>query len=134
MARSEARLSADAWDDEDFAEGLSRSAQGTYCFLLSQRDLHHTGVIGLWDRRWARKGKGLTLAALWADLEELRAGGFVVIDEENMQILVRSLIRRDKVYRQPNVLRAAKDQIQFIQSPTIRTALLVELNRIVETG
>lgn len=99
-------------------------------FLLSQADLAHDGVIALRETRWSRSAEGLTSAKLAADLDELHEARFIVLDRNEQELLMRSFIRRDKVYRQPNVLRAAADHLSLVSSAVIRHALAVELSRI----
>jgi hypothetical protein len=129
MARSEARLSVAIWSDDDFL-ALGAGAQRMYMFLLSQPDLAHTGVLALRERRWSKAAAGLTTAAVSAAVAELHAARFVVVDEDAEELLVRSFIRRDKVYRQPNVLAAAVGQVPVITSVPILAALAEELRRI----
>ncbi|MGX6605632.1 hypothetical protein ACWKSP_26390 [Micromonosporaceae bacterium Da 78-11] len=129
MARSEARVLVEIWDDEDFL-ALSPAAQRMFLFLISQRDLEHTGVIALRERRWAKKSAGLALEEVSAALAELEGACFIVVDDDAEELLVRSFIRRDKVFKQPNVMRAATDRVDHIESAQIREALLVELDRI----
>lgn len=129
MARSEARLFTDIWDDDDFL-AAPPSEQRLYMFLLSQRDLTHTGVIPLRAQRWARKGAGLTVGDIERDLGGLHARRFLIVDWDTGEVLVRSLIRRDKVYRQPNVMKAAIDYIPLIESQAIVRALVAELQRV----
>lgn len=132
MARSEARILVEIWDDDDFL-ALTPLAQRLFLFLISQRDLEHTGVIGLRERRWAKCAAGMSTGDVVAALRELEHARFVVVDEDAEEVLVRSFIRRDKVFKQPNVMRAAMDRVGEISSRRIREELLVELHRIVET-
>lgn len=132
MARSEARIMVGIWDDPDFV-ALSPDAQRMYLFLISQRDLEHSGVLALRERRWARSSAPLTVAGVTDAIAELERAAFVVSDEETEELLVRSYIRGDKVFKQPNVLRSAKDHVPHIASWRIRSALAVELQRIAET-
>lgn len=129
MARSEARLLNEIWDDDDFIK-LPPTAQRAFMFLLSQDDLAHDGVIALRLKRWARKAAGLTARDLEHDLDTLEAARFLVIDWDTEEVLIRSLIRRDKVYRQPNVMRAAIDHIPLVESTAILRALTAEVTRI----
>lgn len=131
MARSEARVFASIWKDEDFL-ALPPMAQRMYMFLLSQEDLTHCGVIPLRLPRWARKSAGLTVAQLEADLELLAAGPrpFIVTDEDTGELLVRSLIRHDGVWKQPNIMKSARESAALIESRIIRAVLLNELLRI----
>lgn len=142
--RSEARIFASIWKDKAF-RALPRSAQGMYMFLLSQPDLSYCGVIALRVPRWARHAEDLTVEEVRADLERLAkpfiepfgdgSSGeahqpFVVIDEESGELLVRSLIRNDGIWKQPNLLKAAREAGELVDSPRIRAALLDELERI----
>jgi hypothetical protein len=103
-----------------------------YMFLISQADLHHTGHIALRIRRWAQKAKGLTVSDVERHLAELEAHLFVVIDWVAEELLIRSFIRGDKVYRQPQVLSVAAEQLRLVTSLPARVALRVELERIAE--
>ncbi|WFE41938.1 hypothetical protein [Micromonospora sp. WMMD998] len=130
MARSEARIAVSIWTDADFL-ALSPTAQRMFMFLLSQPDLAHDGVLALRERRWTKTAKELTRANVEDDLAELRAARFVVVDEDTEEVLIRSFIRRDKVYRQPNVLRAACDHLAVVSSRTILDAIAGELRRVL---
>lgn len=129
MARSEARISVSIWDDSDFL-ALTGEAQRLFLFLCSQSDLAHDGIIALRERRWSKKAAGLTAAAIADSLTELEKARFVIIDEDAEELLVRSFIRRDKVFRQPNVLRSAADHLKGVTSLPILRALAAELDRI----
>jgi hypothetical protein len=130
MARTEARIFVDIWTDADFI-ALPGPAQRMYLFLLSQPDIAHDGVIALRPRRWARASAGLTEQAVQADLDVLAAGRYVVMDDDAEELLVRSFIRRDRVYMQPNLLLAARKHLSMITSQAIRTALVDELHRVL---
>jgi hypothetical protein len=130
MARTEARLLTSIWDDDDFIARPSES-QRMYMFMLSQSDLAHDGVIALRERRWARKAAGLTVGDIEKALHDLDSSEFFVVDEDEEEVLVRSFIRRDKVFRQPNVLMAAAEHLVHVKSRRIRATLAVELNRIL---
>lgn len=129
MARSEARISVTAWDDDDFI-ALEPTTQWMYFFLLSQKDLAHTGVLPLRERRWVRKARTLTVDTIQRELDRLAVARFVVVDDDTGELLIRSFIRRDKVYRQPNVLRAAAGTVPQIESLAIRAELLAEMLRV----
>ncbi len=129
MARSEARVSVDIWNDPDF-RALPWGAQWCYMFLLSQQDLAHTGVLALRIRRWAQSADDMPLGAVKFALDALERARFIVIDYDTEELLVRSFIRRDKVFKQPQVFRAAADQLVLVTSPVLRFALAVELERV----
>lgn len=129
MARREARLMVSIWEDQDFL-ALSPLGQRMYMFLISQPDLAHDGVIALRERRWSKKAAGLSVDRIADSLSELSTARFVVVDEDTEELLVRSFIRSDKVYRQPNVLRAAADHLATVSSAGIRAVVGAELARI----
>lgn len=130
MARTEARILNSVWDDPDF-RSLSPTAQWAYFFLLSQDDLTHLGVLPLRVRRWATKSaNGMTVQILADALRELERSHYIVADRDTEELLIRSLIRRDKIFKQPQVFRAAADALVQLSSAALRTALADELDRI----
>jgi hypothetical protein len=149
MPRSEARIFTSIWRDPAFL-ALSGGAQRLYMFLLSQEDLTYCGVIPLRPPRWASKAAGLTLPELECHLKELEGTAypkpnpdpesagtpFVVADEDTGELLVRSLLRRDQAWKQPNLLKQAREAASQIESRRICGALLAELRRLPlgETG
>ena len=117
------------WDeDEDFL-ALGADAKYVYNFLLGQRDLGHSGIITLRVESWARR-LSKSVAEVKAALKELHVERYVVIDAEELLLLVRSLIRRDEVYKQPNTFKSAANQIYGVRSQPIRRVLLTELERL----
>jgi hypothetical protein len=130
MARSEARILVDIWNDQEFL-ALPPTAQRLYMFLISQPDIAHDGILALRERRWAGSAADLSADDVVRDLRALAAARFVVIDTATEELLVRSFIRRDGVYRQPNVLLAAKKHLALVTSQSIRLAVARELRRIL---
>jgi hypothetical protein len=130
MARSEARIYTELWEDDDFL-ALAPGPQRMFLFLLSQHDLSHDGVLALRERRWSKGARGLTAGEVSADLEALEEARFIVVDEDTEELLIRSFIRRDKVYRQPNVLRSARDHLRLVAGVRVLSTLWVELQRVL---
>jgi hypothetical protein len=131
--RSEARLFTSTWNGDNFTS-LSRHAQGTFFFLLSQVDLTHAGIIPLRPARWAKKAAGLTVGQVREDIAVLEDRRYVVTDEEAGELLVRSLVRRDKVLRQPFLFPALAESAMEAESEAIRAVLLGELLRCRDEG
>jgi hypothetical protein len=128
MARTEARIFVDIWDGDDFI-ALGARPQRLYFFLTSQRDLTHCGALPLRPRRWA-EDLGETLGSIEGDLAALDKGRFVVIDFDRQELLVRTHIRNDRVWKQPNLLRSARASLAAVTSPRLRAAVAVELRRL----
>ena len=133
MARSFGRVLVTIWDDDDF-RALSPMAQRMYLFLLSQSDLEHSGLIPLRERRWARACGALDASQVTDDLKELESRRFIVTDEETEELLVRSLIRRDEVWKQPNVFKAAAASAIGAKSPRVKAVLYTEIQRLDFSG
>ena len=143
MPRSEARIFISIWRDEDFIS-LPPSAQRLYLFLLSQHDLSYCGVLPLIPQRWAAKAAGMTVADIERDLKTLEGTAypspnpdparartpFVIIDGDTGELFVRSLLRRDGIWKQPNLLKQARDGAEQVESRHILGALLAELYRL----
>lgn len=132
MARTEARLLVEIWNPGSDFTGMTSDAQWMYFLLLSQPDLAHDGVLALRERRWARCAQDVTVEQIRDRLTELEKADKVVVDEDTEEVLVRSFVRGDKVYRQPNVLRAAADHLPLVASARIRSSLYEELLRVQE--
>jgi hypothetical protein len=129
--RSEARIYTHRSDDHDWTS-LPMGPQWAYDLLLSQADLEHHGVIALRQPRWAAQAGDVTVQQLDSYLDILAQRRYIVVDERYGEVFVRSLLRADKIYRQPNVLRSAADRLGQVKSPAIREALHTELLRIAE--
>lgn len=129
MARSHARIYTSIWADADFI-ALDPDAQRMFLFLVSQPDLEHSGVIPLRERRWSRASGSLTAADVTKSLEALAAARFLVYDEDTEELLVRSLMRWDGVWKQPNVAKSAANQIRTVASESLQRELACELARL----
>jgi hypothetical protein len=132
MARAFGKIFASQWDDEDFLT-LGADAKYVYDFLVAQSDLGHSGIITLRVAPWARR-LSKAIGEVEAALRELHQRRYIVADDDEMLLLVRSLIRRDDVYKQPNVFKSAASQIYACPSKPIRAVLLSELERLDESA
>jgi hypothetical protein len=126
MARSHGRVLASIWSDPDF-RALSANAQQLYVLLLSQPNLTHAGTISITVRRWAGMTADATTETVLAALRVLSDRRFVVVEWDTEELLIRTLIRNDSVFKQPKVLRAAKADAEAVASPKIRRALRKEV-------
>lgn len=129
MARAFGRILSSIWDDPDFLD-LDPQAQRMFLFLVSQKNLNHAGLLPLTIRRWAAKAKSLTPEQVGRSLADLAAGRFIVVDEDTEELLVRSFIRRDDVYKAPRVMGSAVSGALEISSKRLRFALLMEVDRL----
>lgn len=129
MARTHGRLMASIWSDPDFI-AMRRSAQGMFMFLLSQPDLSHAGLLPMRVNRWAKKAEDLSPKVVRGELDYLAERRFVVVDEETEEVLVRTMVRNDGVYKQPKVMLRLREDARQIESPLLRSAFARELGRL----
>ncbi|GAB3213298.1 hypothetical protein GCM10027294_43550 [Marinactinospora endophytica] len=130
MARSYAQIHSAIWQDSDFKKDLDSDAQWLYFALLSQPNITAAGVLPLQDRRWARFADGMTSERIGTALARLSAYWYVVVDEDTEEVLIRTFIRNDGLWKQPNVLKSALGHVQNTMSPTLRAVLRRELLRL----
>jgi hypothetical protein len=100
-----------------------------YLFLVSQSDLDQAGVIPLRFRKWSGL-LGIPVKEVEELCAELDQARFTVTDFDTEELLVRSLIRRDEVWKQPNVFKAAATAATACESAPIKAALLAEVQRL----
>jgi hypothetical protein len=129
MARGHGRILTSIWEDTDFL-ALDEREQRLYLFLISQPNLNHAGLLDLTLRRWARKARGLTVAELEKRIGRLEETDFVVVDDDTEELLIRSFVRNDGVWRMPKVMGAMVSGALEISSPKLQKALLAEMDRI----
>jgi hypothetical protein len=129
MARGHGRILTSIWEDADFL-ALDEREQRLYLFLISQPNLNHAGLLDLTLKRWARKALGLTVADLEERINALAKARFVVVDDGTEELLIRSFVRNDGVWRMPKVMGAMVSGALEISSPLLRRALLDEMDRV----
>jgi hypothetical protein len=129
MARGHGRILTSIWEDADFL-ALDEREQRLYLFLISQPNLNHAGLLDLTLRRWARKARGLTVAELEKRIGRLEESCFVVVDDDTEELLIRSFVRNDGVWRMPKVMGAMVSGALEISSRKLQQALLAEMDRI----
>jgi hypothetical protein len=129
MPRSHGRILSAIWNDGDFL-ALEAGPQRLYLFLLSQPDLSHAGLVPMRVRRWAKKVALGTVASITADLGDLEGARFVVSDEDTEEVLIRTFVRNDGVYKQPKVMMRLREDARQIESAKLRCAFRGELDRL----
>ncbi len=131
MPRDHARVLVRIWADEDWT-ALSMNAQRRYHLLLSQERVNAAGVQDLRLQRWSQGARDDSLEQVKADLNELHEHRFIVVDTTTEEVLLRSYMRNDEVWKIPNSMKSALTAAQQIQSRHLRTVLVGELRRLVD--
>lgn len=130
MARNFAQIHSRIWTDEHFKTRLGVDEQWLYFALLSQPNINAAGILPLQDRRWKKLAKHLTAERLDAALLGLQAHWYVLIDEDTEEVLIRSFIRNDGIWKQPNVLKGALQHAKNTMSETLKVVIWHEVDRL----
>ncbi len=129
MPRREARVQVTIWSNSEFA-ALSQEDQRTYFLAFSQPGISLCGVLPMTLGRWAGMAADTTTDSLRASIARLEAARFVVADYEKDELLVRSFLRHDGVWRNSKTRAGAMEQLKHIASPKIRASVDAEITRI----
>src|SRR5690606_4713078 len=130
VARNYDQLRSSIWPIQRIKTALSVDAHWRCFVRVAQPNTNPAGVVPLQARRWARFAHGMTGPRVTAALERLNAYWYVVVDEDTEEVLVRTFIRHDGLWKQPNVLKSALGHVQSTVSPTLRAVLRYELSRL----
>lgn len=125
MARKFAQLHCDIWEDPDFL-ALSSEARFTFMACFAQKIVNYCGVLVYSPARMAR-ATGYKVPVVTRALAELHRAGFVVVDEETGEILVRSFIVNNGVCNQPQLRKAMERCWGDILSADLKAAVLAGL-------
>ncbi len=121
MAREHARIYCSIWGDGDWRD-LPHEAQWLYMLAFSQLDVSYAGVVAYRPNAWARLSANTRPAGIRKAAKVLEDRGFVVIDEDTAEMLVRTFIKHDRILRQPNVAISMARAARQIVSEKIRHA------------
>ncbi|MFC8531892.1 hypothetical protein [Nocardia sp. NPDC057227] len=128
-ARDHGRIPCGLWNSKPF-RALSRTAQAMWAQLTSDRDVNNAGVLPLQVAKWAGGCDEMTEADIWRDLTELAKAGFIVVDRDTFEVLLRSHLRDDGLLKHKYIWLNAMKCIRAAASPQIRKALAIELYKL----
>lgn len=123
-----AAVYARIWTDREFTT-LDARPQQVYLMLVSYPTRNLAGVLPLTLRRWANATADATVENLTAALGTLEFRRFLVLDWDTEEVLVRTYIRNDEVWKQPRLMHLALGDSLAVASPKIRDTLGDELLR-----
>src|SRR5699024_11656371 len=72
----------------------------------------------------------MTLPGVEKAAAELSASGYIVIDDETEEVLVRSFIRHDGLIKTPNIAAAMVKDYAATASPNLQAFIVWELQRL----
>jgi hypothetical protein len=123
------RIWRSIWADRDFTR-LDSDAKVAYFLLISNGDARLTGLMTIAINRWAAQA-GMDPARMVGALQALDRAGFVVLDEDTDELLVRTRMRNDTFIggswqKQKGALTGACNAISL----RIKVALLEEITKL----
>lgn len=129
MARPYAKLYTNIWADPEFRQ-LTANAQRLYMFLISQPEINRAGVLTMPTKRWTNAASDLTHNAVWDGITELAAKGYVLVDEIEEELLVRSYIKNDDGWKSPTCAQAICNAVRRVRSPWLQARVMREIRRL----
>lgn len=127
MARSHATIYGTTWATDSDFRTLSSDVQLLYIALLAQPDLNLCGVMPYIPQRWAAFASDYDTAKVETLVAALELHGYVVVDQETVELWVRSFMFHDRVLAQPQVAMAAAQAFDAVRSPTLRHMIVQSL-------
>lgn len=127
MARSHATIFGTAWATDSEFRTLPSDVQLLYIALLAQPDLNLCGVMPFIPQRWAAFASDFDTARVETLVAALELHGYVVVDQETVELWVRSFMFHDRVLAQPQVAMAAAQAFDAVRSPTLRHMIVQSL-------
>lgn len=127
MARSYAKSYVSAWAAAGDFVNLTADAQWLYWMLYSHELLSPAGVLPLQPRKWARRAADQSTKRIGTALARLVKDGYLLVDEDSEECLIRTFVRHDKGYRTPNIRTSIRTAISRIESQRLRVAATHEL-------
>ena len=129
MAREYARVKLAIWADPDFRK-LTDAGQALYFRLLSSPTMSLCGVADWRPRRLAALTADVNEGHVRTAAQELIDAGYVVVDEETEEVLVRSFVRHDGLIKTPNIASAMVKDYAGTASEILRGVIVHELHRL----
>lgn len=117
------------WNDPDFI-GLDEAPQRLFLLLFSFPTRNNAGILPLTIKRWAGCSRDGSVEKVTAALLVLIECRFILVDWDTEEVLIRTFLKNDETYRQPNVMKNALGEAVKMASPTLRRTLGQELKRL----
>lgn len=132
MARQYGKVFCTIWDDRDFL-ALAPMARLLYLALVSQHDITPAGVLTIATRRWRKFVDG-TAETVDVSLAELAAARFVMVDDDNAELWVRTFMQYDGRLENPKLRASISTAITQIRSRTLQSLASSEFERKTPGG
>jgi len=122
------RLKASIWLDDDFTS-LAVIAQWLYVLIISQPGLTLCGVVQPSFKRWATFAPEITAEDIQKAALILQERGFIDVDDETDELLVRSFVRHGVALESTNAIVGMSRAFETIHSKVLRKVVIEELGK-----
>lgn len=123
MARSYGVLKTSMWEPGSEFRLLSPTAQWAYMLLLSQPQISNLGLLAFTPEKWIRLANGATPQQVEAAIGELEERRYLIVDRDTGELLVRTFIKHDRVWKMPKLVTNARVLFRTVESEAIRSYL-----------
>ena len=130
MSRTYAKIYVSIWAG-DFRD-LTIGAQGLYFRLLTDPKLSMCGVVDWRPKRLLQSFAGMKQAEFTRLTSELEEAGYIVVDDDTEEVLIRSFVRHDGVLKSPNLTKAMASDWLAVASRAIKESVVIEVARALE--
>ena len=129
MARDRASIRIDMWGDGDWRD-LTRSEQQLYMLLLSHPTLSYAGVAEWHPGKLAAMSTGASVDEIVADAAALESRGFIVVEVDTDEVLIRSFIKHDGLMKQPKLVVSMTNAYAAVASRRIQLVIAHEVQKM----
>lgn len=131
MARDRASIRIDMWGDGDWRD-LPIGAQHLYMLLLSHPTLSYAGVAEWHPGKLAAMTNNMTPAGVLESAAVLESHGFIVVEQNTDEVLVRSFIKHDGLMKQPKLVVSMTTAYAAVASRRIQLVIAHEVQKMRE--
>jgi hypothetical protein len=132
MARSYGKLTSTIWSDPDFQALPNTATQLLYLALISQPDVSACGRLSVAVNRWTRGMAVERPEEVTEALNALECAGFVWVDYDSDEVVVRTFIKHDNGISNPRRLAAIRNAVTEIASDHLRKRLYNEYPGVLD--
>lgn len=123
MPRSHGVIKVEVWEVGSEFRRLDLEPQWAYEMLISQPQINNLGLLPYVPEKWSRLAADLDRARLDQALTVLETLRYTITDVETGELLVRTFIRHDGVWKHSKLVINARRLFREVESHTIRAYL-----------
>lgn len=131
VPRDRANIRTDIWADGDWRE-LRDVDQHLYLLILTHATLNYAGVADWRPGRLAALFSNGSVDVVRERARCLEVKGYILVDDETEEVLIRSFVKHDGLMKQPKLAVAMANAFAAIASTSIRQVVAFEIQKLHE--